>query len=77
MYWFFFLNEESSLSLLSNEKTFDTNTFVLKRKERRKVTTPANENSFNGVSFCLTQTKKKTKTWKYLDYWWANTRTGY
>jgi hypothetical protein len=32
---------------LTNEKPFDTNTFVLKRKERRKVTTPANENSFN------------------------------
>ncbi len=33
---------------LTNEKPFDTNTFVLKRKERRKITTPAvNENSFH------------------------------
>ncbi|CAF1153962.1 unnamed protein product [Rotaria sordida] len=40
---------ESSTLILSNEKTFDTNTFILKKKERRKITTPANENSFNGV----------------------------
>ncbi|CAF2979787.1 unnamed protein product [Rotaria sp. Silwood2] len=41
--------QESSTLTLSNEKAFDTNTFILKKKDRRKVTTPANENSFNGT----------------------------
>jgi hypothetical protein len=39
--------QESLTPTLANEKPFDTNTFVLKRKERRKITTPANENSFH------------------------------
>jgi hypothetical protein len=44
---FFNIYLEPLTPTLTNEKTFDTNTFVLKRKERRKITTPANENSFN------------------------------
>jgi len=41
------IDGQASTPILTNEKVFDTNTFVLKKKERRKVTTPANENSFN------------------------------
>jgi len=46
IYLFIFISEPLTPTL-TNEKPFDTNTFVLKRKERRKITTPANENSFN------------------------------
>ncbi|CAF3396946.1 unnamed protein product [Rotaria socialis] len=41
--------QESSTSILNNDKVFDTNTFILKKKERRKMATPVNENSFNGT----------------------------
>ncbi|CAF1329015.1 unnamed protein product [Rotaria magnacalcarata] len=41
--------QESSTSILNNDKVFDTNTFILKKKERRKMITPVNENSFNGT----------------------------
>ena len=44
-----FIYLEPLTPVLTNEKPFDTNTFVLKRKERRKAPTPTNENSFNGV----------------------------
>lgn len=43
------LLEEPSTPASNNEQKFDTNTFVLKKKERRKMPTPANENSFNTV----------------------------
>lgn len=42
--------KEPSTSTPTTNQTFDTNTFVLKKKERRKATTPASENSFNTVS---------------------------
>ena len=45
--FFLSVDLEALTPTLTNEKPFDTNTFVLKRKERRKVNIPANENSFN------------------------------
>lgn len=39
----------SDSSTAGNDKTFDTNTFVLKKKERRKMPTPATEPSLNTV----------------------------
>jgi hypothetical protein len=43
--------KEPSTPTSTTDKTFDTNTFVLKKKERKKATTPASESSFNSV--CL------------------------
>ncbi|CAF4818700.1 unnamed protein product, partial [Rotaria magnacalcarata] len=41
--------QEPSILTTSTDKTFDTNTFVLKRKERRKLPAMNNENSFNAT----------------------------
>ncbi|UJR28840.1 hypothetical protein I4U23_010064 [Adineta vaga] len=42
--------QEPLTPMFNTEKTFDTNTFVLKKKERRKPTTPATETSFNALT---------------------------
>ncbi|CAF0732613.1 unnamed protein product [Adineta steineri] len=42
--------EQPSTPTFNTDKTFDTNTFVLKKKERRKATTPASDNSFNTLA---------------------------
>lgn len=49
-----FLLEPSTMT--NNEKGFDTNTFVLKKKERRKMPTAAaaTDNSFNMVKLQIT-----------------------
>ncbi|CAF1526731.1 unnamed protein product [Adineta ricciae] len=44
-----FEGQEPSTPTFNPEKTFDTNTFVLKKKERRKATTPGTDTSFNAV----------------------------
>ncbi|CAF1335263.1 unnamed protein product [Adineta steineri] len=41
--------QEPSTSPLTNEKAFDTNTFILKKKGRKMPTPPTNENSFNAI----------------------------
>ncbi|CAF1038702.1 unnamed protein product [Rotaria sordida] len=39
--------QEPSIQTSSTDKTFDTNTYVLKKKERRKISTMTTDNSFN------------------------------
>lgn len=56
---FSFVFKEHSIPTSSSssvDKAFDTNTFVMKKKERRKISTMTSDNNFNGV--CLQSFKK-------------------
>ena len=50
MFVLFDIKEDSLQSNSILDKGFDTNTFVLKKKDRRKVAASAVENGFNAVN---------------------------
>ena len=62
----FSLLPESFTPTSTSDKTFDTNTFVLKKKERRKMPTPATETSLNTVETLLHSAKELCSTLSFL-----------